>query len=1013
MSTNGKKTLLWGIFLWLSTFTWGQIKPVYNVPSPEVASLGQYGSIPVGHFTGIPDISIPLYEVKMGSFSLPITASYHLASVKPTTTVNVLGFGWSLNAGGYITRTVRFCYDERTEKKDGIPLGYYDNVTKMKDITGQKFDKMMDEHQRTSQYIDLSADEFHFNFCGYTGSFYYAPDGTWKVISDQDIKVEFDAAKDGFISLENIKNDKQPRIDIPLAWGAASSNNRFFHKFTLVTPDGYRYEFGGIHAMEFSISYYSRIYEDLIPTTWWLSKITSPSNRTISFKYQTDSRTCDLKYVPQLRLLCNIEASKPLKIYKGLLGYTGFLLFPANIQSISTENETVTFTYYKDYGHIFKQKNTKALFWPRNEGEQIRYSGYGFYDKLRDPYKQFHLFLSLNPDNLSSEDIARALASNILSGMTIRTDNDTVEQAINFKYTENGMKKLSNITISEIDSKGNSINKGKGYPEYKFYYNEKIIQEPHILAGTDSWGYYDGRRKRLADRPDFNQDDPVPTNAIAETLSEIIYPTGGKTVFKYESNAYSKQVESIGSSLKSDGGYHLSGGLRIKEINNINADDSLMTTTRYYYTEDKKRPNTSSGVSKNEIIQYLVFRFLDGSTYEFGSKGGIFPETVDDNSPSVGYSYVIEEKFDAEGHSNGHIRYRYSNFDTDIESSGHLDELASHSYHIDKDNPTFPFTSNSRERGKLLSKEYFDNTGKLIKREDIKYRRTEDKPFVVAHQRYIFLDAYLQDIYIGWLTNTHTYSYLPVRTEETTYFQPGDIPFTTTKEIEYTENKMIRTEKEITSKGSTLSTEYKYVSDDNQYSWLTNRHILSSLISKTTSNEGQEQKEEYAYTQKNGIPYLSDINLTTNEPAQTVKLYNVLETDCYANPISLFDNGQTYTLIWGGKGQKLIAKIQNAAYDLIKFKLGIDISSYSRKDLKDINYNEITMLRTLLPQAYFNIYKYDNALRLVSETLPNGITTYYKYDILGRLRESYFYDVLNGKSTLQEYDYHYYNNPGQ
>ena len=37
-----------------------QIKPVFNVSGPEVSNLGEYGTIPVGHYTGVPDISIPL-----------------------------------------------------------------------------------------------------------------------------------------------------------------------------------------------------------------------------------------------------------------------------------------------------------------------------------------------------------------------------------------------------------------------------------------------------------------------------------------------------------------------------------------------------------------------------------------------------------------------------------------------------------------------------------------------------------------------------------------------------------------------------------------------------------------------------------------------------------------------------------------------------------------------------------------------------------------------------------------
>lgn len=36
-----------------------QEKPVYNVPSPDIATLGTYGTVPVSLFTGTPDNPCP------------------------------------------------------------------------------------------------------------------------------------------------------------------------------------------------------------------------------------------------------------------------------------------------------------------------------------------------------------------------------------------------------------------------------------------------------------------------------------------------------------------------------------------------------------------------------------------------------------------------------------------------------------------------------------------------------------------------------------------------------------------------------------------------------------------------------------------------------------------------------------------------------------------------------------------------------------------------------------------
>src|SRR5580700_1992183 len=77
-----------------------------SIASPTAAALGKYGDIPVSYNTGIPNVSIPIYTVKAGSLSLPISLSYHASGLKVQEQASWVGAGWSLNAGGVITRTV-------------------------------------------------------------------------------------------------------------------------------------------------------------------------------------------------------------------------------------------------------------------------------------------------------------------------------------------------------------------------------------------------------------------------------------------------------------------------------------------------------------------------------------------------------------------------------------------------------------------------------------------------------------------------------------------------------------------------------------------------------------------------------------------------------------------------------------------------------------------------------------------------------------------------------------------
>src|SRR5450432_1783014 len=84
-----------------------------TIASPTAASLGKYADIPVSYHTGIPQINIPLYTVKAGSLELPLGLSYHASGLKVSETLSWVGGGWSLDAGGVITRTVMGLPDEK------------------------------------------------------------------------------------------------------------------------------------------------------------------------------------------------------------------------------------------------------------------------------------------------------------------------------------------------------------------------------------------------------------------------------------------------------------------------------------------------------------------------------------------------------------------------------------------------------------------------------------------------------------------------------------------------------------------------------------------------------------------------------------------------------------------------------------------------------------------------------------------------------------------------------------
>ena len=76
-------------------------------PGPTAAALMKYVETPVGTYTGVPNISIPLYEIKVRDITVPISLSYHAGGNRVDEEASWAGLGWTLNAGGAITCTVR------------------------------------------------------------------------------------------------------------------------------------------------------------------------------------------------------------------------------------------------------------------------------------------------------------------------------------------------------------------------------------------------------------------------------------------------------------------------------------------------------------------------------------------------------------------------------------------------------------------------------------------------------------------------------------------------------------------------------------------------------------------------------------------------------------------------------------------------------------------------------------------------------------------------------------------
>ncbi len=120
----------------------------FNVipPAPDVASLLKFSETPVSPFTEQPDINIPIYKLREGSLSVPISIRYHGGGIKVSEASGVVGSGE--------------CVDNRlhTGKEfiDACGLSLYDNNARFySPIDGQfiSIDPLCEKYPDTSPYV--------------------------------------------------------------------------------------------------------------------------------------------------------------------------------------------------------------------------------------------------------------------------------------------------------------------------------------------------------------------------------------------------------------------------------------------------------------------------------------------------------------------------------------------------------------------------------------------------------------------------------------------------------------------------------------------------------------------------------------------------------------------------------------------------------------------------------------------------------------------------------------------
>lgn len=716
----------------LNAGTFGKV----NIASPNAAALGKYGDIPVNYHTGVPNISIPLYSLKAGPLSLPIQLSYHAGGLRVDENASWVGAGWSLMAGGAITRTVKDKPDERRTQSMQQLYGHFSNYGISNYILNQDANSLA--------ALDQEPDMFSFSFNGYSGKFVFDESRKPVLFPEQDIKIEY-------------KYYDTLWVNAPGISGSVLGKN--IESFILTTPDGTKYYFGisdqyvpapYCDPIEVVSSYTTANGNNMGKTisSWYLNKIVAPDGvNQITLQYKRENYA--------------------------------FYTYPSSVYGSSSGNSNIYYGVKNlmagvQLSKISSPENT-VEFVPGIVREDLSRWATGIDESITDYVNQTATALG----SIKVYDTGSYCIKKFNFSYGYFQDNTTATlDYFNGIFTDKKRLKLNSLQEVSGDS---SIT----IPAHIFdYFNEAVPRR--LSFGKDHWGFINGANSNTMLYPEVfdnngslnsrynitinNRESAWPAMR-GGSLQKITYPTGGFTEFEFEPNSFSV-----------NGVDKIVGGMRIKSITSTDPIMNIATKTNYDYTS----PGTgkSSGVlfSKPMYIQ-LLRNDWQKKLNPLGTGGNGCFTTISDNSISqrefilsdntvrpmettqgnhIGYAFVKVSKL-----NNGYSTYQYLvNTPQNINwGSGLVTNYINNPGPCDINIPTYPAPPSAFDfaRGDLQTESHYDSAGVLLSQKQ--YQTLYQQKSASVPGRVIHQFSYVQAGSNSFITY---YAYKTARKTETT-----------------------------------------------------------------------------------------------------------------------------------------------------------------------------------------------------------------------------------------------------
>jgi hypothetical protein len=492
-------------------FKWNEIIP----QSPEVAGLGKFGDIPVGEYTGTPNISIPIYVVKEGNLQLPISLSYHASGIQVSQEATWVGLGWNLIAGGNIAYVPVGGNDQiinlYTPWKNWAKLFNWVATQGLQITNNKNANKYGEDGIRLCASLTTVAD-----------SISNTPDEV--LLAALNGMGEQDYYSANFLDY-SFKFILHPQTKLPTFIG---KKNKCLIK---VSPYKDFIEVKGPDGIRYSFSAYERDCGDRSFTNWYLTSITNTNGQQIRLHYKK------VGPIVQLPILSEKVVINPPTSEGGNKRHIDYLIsvpYYQYLSSISSSKDSVVFD--TESGRLDVSGAPKL--------SRIR-----VLDRINNSIKKTFGF---NYDYFTG----------VLTGGNYLADDTINTTQFNTDLLSKRLKLLSLTQYDTIENSGQ---------QYSFAYNDSISLPYKTSFSKDYWGFYNGEQNASNVMPNKAGHTIIPAilplyfskgpdcsyidtklcynikGACRATskkyinigiLKSITYPTGGKTVFNFEPHTF-------------------------------------------------------------------------------------------------------------------------------------------------------------------------------------------------------------------------------------------------------------------------------------------------------------------------------------------------------------------------------------------------------------------------------------------------------------------------------------------